>query len=168
MAVRQVIAMRNLRFLILILVLLGVGVATSASAQTIAAAANADNPGSARVWFLWTSDSIVGADTGATPTVYVNGTPLGALRGGSTFFHDFSPGTYRFTVDSYGLPNDKSTTLQLVPGTQNFLQVQYQPTWQQGIPGGGWKPTDRAFFIVPMPPQLAQAYLPTLTNFGAR
>jgi hypothetical protein len=100
--------------------------------------------------------------------IYANGAPLGALRGGTTFFHDFAPGTYQFSVDSYGLPNDKTYTAQLTAGMQAYLQIQYQPTWQQGLPGGGWSPTDYSFFVAAMPPQLAQAYLPTLTNLGPR
>jgi hypothetical protein len=140
----------------------------AASAQTVAALEGTGNPGLARVWFLWTSDSTVGGDTGAAPMIYANGTPLGALHAGSAFFHDFLPGTYQFTVDSYGLPNNKAYAAQLAPGTQSFLQVQYQPTWQQGIPSTGFAATSYAFFVIAMPPQLAQAYLPTLTNLGAR
>jgi len=168
LAVRQVIDMRNLRLMIPILLGLCVGVATTASPQAIAAPEAAGNPGLARVWFLWTSDSTVGGDTGAAPMIYANGTPLGALRGGTTFFHDFAPGTYQFSADPNGLPVRKTNTVQLAPGTQIFLQLQWTPTWQEGIPSGGWGPTDYAFFIQPMSPQLAQAYLPTLTNLGPR
>jgi hypothetical protein len=163
-----VIDMRNLRILIPALFVLCIGVVTTASAQTVAALDGSGNSGLARVWFLWTSDSTVGGDTGATPTIYANGTPLGALRAGSVFSHDFLPGTYQFSVDSYGLPTGKTYAAQLTPGMQLYLQIQYLPTWQEGIPSGGWAPTDYSFFVIPMAPQLAQAYLPTLTNLGAR
>jgi hypothetical protein len=135
--------------------------------QAIAAPEVAANPGAARVWFLWPSDSLVGYDTGATPTIYANGTPIGAIRGGSQFYRDFPPGTYQFSVDPYGLPTGQVQTLQLAPGSQAYLQVQWSPTWQQGYPGG-WGLMARSFFILPMSPQLAQAYLPTLANLGPR
>ena len=125
----------------------------------------AANPGLARVWFLWPSDSPTGYDNGAAPTIYANETPLGAIRGGSKFFRDFAPGAYRFTVDPFGQPTRQALTLQLAPGTQSFIEVQWAPTWEEGYPSGRGMMAS-SFFVLNMSPQLAQAYLPTLTDLS--
>ena len=141
--------------------------AAGAAASAIAAAEIPSGSGAGRVWFLWPSESVVGYDTGAVPTIYVNGAPLGAIQAGTEFYRDFPPGTYRFTVDPFGVPTDQATTLQVTPGSQTFLQVQWSPAWQQGYAGGRGQ-MHSSFFIVMMSPQLAQAYLPTLANLGPR
>lgn len=136
-----------------------------ASAGSLAAPEASPSAGTARVWFLWLSYSIVGYDTGAVPTIYANGVPVGSIRGGAEFARDFPPGTYRFSIDPYGLPTGQALTVQLTPGNQTFLQVQWSPTWEQGVPGGRGMMAS-SFFLAPMSPQLAQAYLPTLANMG--
>ena len=141
--------------------------AAGAAASAIAAAEIPSGSGAGRVWFLWPSESVVGYDTGAVPTIYVNGAPLGAIQAGTEFYRDFPPGTYRFTVDPYGVPTGQATTLEVMPGSQTFLQVQWSPAWQQGYAGGRGQ-MHSSFFIVTMSPQLAQAYLPTLANLGPR
>jgi hypothetical protein len=62
---------------------------------------------------------------------------------------------------------NRPTTLQVTPGSQTFLQVQWSPAWEQGYAGGRGQ-MHSSFFIVTMSPQLAQAYLPTLANLGPR
>jgi hypothetical protein len=67
--------------------------------------------GMARVWFLRPPGShfdIVGA---ADPIVYANGAPIGQIASNTDFFRDFTPGTYRFTVQPYGVPTGESATL---------------------------------------------------------
>jgi len=125
----------------------------------------AANPGLARVWFLWPSDSPTGYDNGAAPMLYVNGAPLGMIRGGTKLFRDFAPGAYRFTVEPFGQPTGQAVTLQLAPGTQSFVEVQFAPTWEEGYPSGRGLMSS-SFFVLNMPPQLAQAYLPTLTDLS--
>jgi hypothetical protein len=68
---------------------------TSSQAQIPAIA-----PGTARVWFLrgWDAPSGQGYVFGATPIVFANDVSVGDLPVGSSFFRDFPPGTYRFTV----------------------------------------------------------------------
>lgn len=127
----------------------------------------APNSGAARVWFLWPSESQVGYDVGAMPTIYANGTPVGAIRGGTEFYRDFPPGTYQFSIEPVGQPTGQRATVQLAPGSQTFLEVQWNPTWEEGYASGTGL-MSHSFFIIPMPPQLAQAYLPTLANLGAR
>ncbi len=126
-------------------------------------------PGTARVWFLRGSVSPqFGAVQAAAPLIYANGAPVAALPQGSEFYRDFAPGTYRFTVQPYGLPTDQATTLQLAPGTQNYLQVDWVASWTQGYPPASWNFAPNTFAILSMPPQLAQAYFPTLGYLGAR
>jgi hypothetical protein len=142
------------------------------AAQEMAAAAAAQapaiRPGTARVWFLRASDSPRGDVQGAAPIVFANQAPVGDLPVNSKFFRDFTPGTYRFTVQAYGLPTPQATTLQLAPGTQAFLQVQWGASWQQGYPEAGFGFAPNTFIITTMSPQLAQAYLPTLDYLGPR
>ena len=63
-------------------------------------------PGMARVWFLrgWDAPSGQSFVYGAAPIVSANGAPVGGIPVGAAFFRDFSPGTYSFTVEPYGLP----------------------------------------------------------------
>ena len=95
--------------------------------------------------------------------VYANGSPLARSAQGTVFFHDFPPGTYRFTVQPYGTPANLVDTLQLAPGTQAYVQVQAVPNWQLGSTAGG-----ASFAVLTMSPQEAQSYLPTMTNLGQR
>ena len=39
------------------------------------------------------------------------------------------PGTYTFTVPSYGVDFGQAATVQLAPGTQTFLEVQSLRSW---------------------------------------
>jgi len=137
--------------------------AASAMPQPATAAA----AGAARVWFLRPSDLAYGGATGAAPMVSANGVPVGALPAGTDFYRDFPPGTYRFTVEPYGLPTGDVNTVQLTPGTQTYLQVQWVQPWQMGYPSGRGA-NSHSFFVLTMAPQLGQAYLPTLTYLGPR
>jgi hypothetical protein len=133
-------------------------VVAAAQAQTAALA-----PGTARVWFLRTEDSANGNVYAAAPIIYANGAPVGNIPVGTEFYRDFSPGTYRFTVQSYGLPTGQADTVSLAPGTQTYLQIQWAASWQYGYPQAGYSFAPNTFVIGTMSPQLAQAYLPTLT-----
>jgi len=129
---------------------------------------SAPSPGTARVWFLRT-DQPNGRNTlyGAVPEIYANGTPVGSIPHSSRFYHDFAPGTYRFTVQSYGLPNDEADTVQLAPGSVSYVWVEEAPPWQFGYAMGGGS-NRRSFFVYNMSPQLAQAYFPATTDLGQR
>ena len=119
-------------------------------------------PGMARVWFMRpSSDSIY--NMAADPIIYANGTPVGEMAANTDFFRDLKPGTYRFTVQAYGVPTGKSLTLQLSGGTQTYLDVQWAPRWEFGAANSGPGLEDHAFAVFPVTPQVAQAYLPTLT-----
>lgn len=124
--------------------------------------------GLARVWFLRASDSPRGSVQAAAPTIFANGAPVASLPVNSKFYRDFAPGTYSFTVQSYGLPTDQAATVQLAAGTQTYLQVQWAASWQFGFPEAGWSFKPNTFVITPMSPQMAKAYLPTLAFLGSR
>ena len=84
-------------------ILLGLGLLVLANLVPQTAAA-AQAPGTARVWFLRSAGSLNGNVWAAEPEICANGAPVGDLPVGSKFYRDFRPGTYRFTVQAYGLP----------------------------------------------------------------
>ena len=119
-------------------------------------------PNQARVWVL-RMPSQAGLITGADPMVYVNGASLAKTPLSTVYYHDFQPGTYRFTVQPFGTPTREHDTLQLEPGTQTYVQVQWEPAWEANRVGGG-----SSFTVLTSSPEVAQQYLPTLTNLGQR
>jgi hypothetical protein len=120
-------------------------------------------PGMARVWFFRQADPPGGNIYGADPIVYANGAAVGSIEQGTAFFHDFPPGKYRFTVQPFGTPSREHDTLQLASGMQTYVQVQWEPNWEAGHTGGG-----SSFTVETSSPEVAQQYLPTLTNLGQR
>ena len=88
-------------------------------------------PGMARVWFFRQMDPTGGNVYAADPIVYANGAPVGEVKQGTAFFHDFPPGKYRFTVQPFGTPTREHDTLQLVPGAQSYIQIQWEPNWKR-------------------------------------
>ena len=119
-------------------------------------------PSMTRVWVLRTP-SLGSVTTGADPMVYANGAPLAQSAQGTVFYHDFQPGTYRFTVQSYGAATNQVDTLQLAPGTQAYVQVVAEPNYYLGSSASGV-----SFAVMTMAPQEAQASMELLTNIGQR
>jgi len=121
-------------------------------------------PGMARVWFFRQADNpLAGNVYAAAPIIYANSAPIGEIPQGSAFFHDFRPGKYRFTVQPYGTPTREHDTLQLAPGTQGYVQVQWEANWEANRTGGG-----SSFTVLTASPEVAQQYIPTLSNLGQR
>ena len=138
------------------------GVASPVRAAAATTAAPPLEPGMARVWFLRPSgDRLYSA--GADPVVYANGTSFGEMAANTDFFRDVRPGTYRFSVQTYGTPTGQSVTLPLGAGTQTYVEVEWAPRWELGYASSGRGPEDHAFAVFPIAPQVARAYLPTLT-----
>ena len=127
-------------------------------------------PGTARVWFFrgWDAPSGQGFVYGAAPTIYANGAPVGGIPTGTDFFRDFPPGTYSFTVEPIGLPTAQAATVQLAAGTQSYLQVQWVASWEFGYPEVDFSFAPNTFAVFTASPQVAQAYLPTLSYLGQR
>jgi hypothetical protein len=143
--------------------LLLAGCATQASRTASQAPAPALQPNMARVWVLRQPSAPGGNVAAADPMVYANGAPLAQSAQGTVFFHDFQPGTYRFTVQPYGTPANLVDTLQLAPGTQTYVQVQAVPNWEMGSTAGG-----ASFAVLTMSPQEAQPYLQEMKYLGPR
>jgi hypothetical protein len=126
-------------------------------------------PGMARVWFFRGQlTPQFGAVTAFSPEIYANGVPIAPMAVGTTFYRDFAPGTYRFMVQPLGLPTPQAATLQLAPGTQYYLQVDWIQSWTQGYPEAGFGFGYNTFGILQTNPQVAQAYIPTLAYLGER
>ena len=120
----------------------------------------AQAPGMARVWFLHNQDP---QEQFGDPIVYVNGNQLGRAIPGVAFYHDFPPGTYSFAVQSYGLTAGaplRQNAIQLAPGTDTYLEILWGGTWLVGTAGGA------SFYLRPLPPELGQAYLRSMTDKG--
>jgi hypothetical protein len=163
--------MRGLKFSILLLLGLAfVGFTGCAQATAVSPAQVPPLPsGMARVWFFRPSlTPQFGAVTAFSPVIFANGAPVAAIAPGTTFYRDFPPGTYRFTVQPLGLPTAQAATLQLAPGTLDYLQVDWVSSWTQGYPEAGWSFAPNTFGILLMSPQVAQAYIPTLAYLGPR
>ena len=121
-------------------------------------------PGMARVWFFrQQTDPAAGYVEAGNPIIYANGVPIGQIEQGTAFFHNFPPGKYRFTVQPFGTPNREHDTLQLAPGTQAYVQVQWEANWETNRVGGG-----SSFTVLTSSPEVARQYLPTLANLGQR
>jgi hypothetical protein len=117
-------------------------------------------PGMARVWVL-RMPSQAGVVTGADPLVYANGQPLAKSTLNTVYYHDFAPGSYRFTVQAYGTPANLVDTLQLAPGMTAYVQVQAVPNWQMGSNVGG-----ASFAVLTMSQQEALPYFKTMRYLG--
>jgi hypothetical protein len=125
-------------------------------------------PGGARVWFLRGSITTNPAVQAFSPLIYANGAPVSAIPIGTAFYHDFAPGSYRFTVQTNGLPTPQATSLRLEADTVYFLDVDWVSSWTQGYPQASWNFNPNTFAILTMNPQVAQAYFPTLAYLGER
>src|SRR5262249_24274741 len=97
--------------------------------------------------------------------IYANGTPVGRSVAGIAFYHDYPPGTYAFTVQSFGVVDSEAANKniqQLAAGTQTFLEILWGGSWLVGVPGGA------TYFVRTLPAPLDQAYLQVLTDKGPR
>jgi hypothetical protein len=128
-----------------------------------AAAAPPVSADMARVWFLRQADPTGGQIYAAQPFVYIDRKPLTQIAQGTAFFHDFTPGRYRLSVQSFNTYSDQHDIVHLEPGTQTYVQVIPVANWELGSPVGGW-----TFAVLPMAPDVAVSYLQTLTDLGQR
>jgi len=117
----------------------------------------AQAPGTARVWFMHTNDP---QEQAGDPIIYANGNQVGRSIPGIAFYHDFPPGTYAFTVQSYGLPTGTKDVVQLAPGTETYLEILWGASWLVGTAGGA------TYYVRTLPPDLGPAYLQMLKDKG--
>lgn len=146
---------------------LGLFALVGCAPQSQVAASKAQDPplqsGMARVWFFRQADPTGGNVYAGAPIIYANGAAVGDIPQGTAFFHDFTPGKYRFTVQPFGTPTREHDTVQLVSGQQAYLQIQWEPAWEANRVGGG-----SSFTVLSFSPEVAQQYIPTLNNLGQR
>ena len=116
--------------------------------------------GMARVWFL---RQFQPAESLATPMISVNGVPVAASEPGGAFYRDFPPGSYTFTVASYGIDIGQAQTSQLAPGMAVFVEIQSLSSWASGDEG-----RHDTFYARAVSPEWAEKYFPTMTYLGAR
>jgi hypothetical protein len=135
---------------------LGGAVPNSVAAGQIAAVP-AIPPGVARVWFLrqFQPDSL------QMPMIYVNGASLASSQPGTTFFHDFSPGSYAFSVETCTQDFNQVATPNLTPGSETFLEVQSLKDFRD------WDCITDTFYVRAIPIDRAQLYFPQLRYLGA-
>src|SRR5262249_37884710 len=116
--------------------------------------------GSARVWFLRQFEP---GESLATPIISANGAPVGESLPGTVFLRDFTPGTYTFTVPSYGVDFGQAATVQLAAGTQTYLEVEPRRSWA----GAGGDNSQRdTLYVRAISPYWVEKYLPHLTYLG--
>lgn len=85
-------------------------------------------PGQARVWFL---RQLLPGEQFHPPMLYVDGRPITTIGEGTTFYRDFAPGQYKFSVENCLPQSGSSQTMTLQPHTQYALQVTQDDN-------GGW------------------------------
>jgi hypothetical protein len=136
---------------------------TAQPASTTPAAAPPMKAGTARVWFLRQPDPTGGNIYAAAPYVLIDRAPLAQIPQGAVFFHDFAPGRYRLSAQAFGTPASQHDILHLDPGTETYVQIEAVANWELGSPVGGY-----SFAVLPMPPNVAKAYLPSLADLGAQ
>ena len=117
--------------------------------------------GTVRVWFL---RQFSPGESLATPIISANGAPVYLSLPGTAFLHDFSPGTYTFTVPSFGVDTGQVTTLQLAPGTQTYLEVRSLRSWA----GIGDRVLRDTLYVRPISASWAEKYFQYLKYLGPR
>ena len=132
------------------------------SGPTVAEAVSQIPPiqaGMARVWFLRQFEP---SESIATPMISANGVPVWISQPGTAFIRDFLPGAYTFTVPSYGVDSGQAATVQLVAGTQTYLEVQSLRSWADR---GDTAQRD-TLYVWAISAYWAQKYFPAMTYLG--
>jgi len=155
--------MRKYRFLALTwLGLLVLASCAPDAASLAAAAAPPVAPDMARLWVL-RMPSQAGFITGADPMMFANGAPVAQATVNTFYYHDFQPGTYRLTVQAYGTPAHLVDSLQLMPATESYVQIQAIPNWEAGSTAGG-----ASFAVLTMAPAEAKSNFEAMKYLGQR
>jgi hypothetical protein len=83
----------------------------------------------------------------------------------TAFLRDFVPGTYTFTVPSYGVDTGQAATVQLAAATQTYLEVQSLRSWA----GAGGDNFQRdTLYVREISSYWAEKYFPALKYLGPR
>jgi hypothetical protein len=135
------------------------------SAQTAAAAVTQVPPINARLARVWFLRQFEPGESLATPIISADSTPVGESLPGTAFLRDFVPGTYTFTVPSYGVDTGQAATVQLAAATQTYLEVQSLRSWA----GAGGDNFQRdTLYVREISSYWAEKYFPALKYLGPR
>lgn len=115
-------------------------------------------PGQSRVWFL---RQLLPGSIMTPPTVYVNGAPIARVAQGTTFYRDFAPGQYAFTVENCTPQPRTGQTMTLQPNRQYAIIVQ-----QDDNPAWDCYPAQISYLYQVQPNQVPYYFAP-LTFMGA-
>ena len=153
------------RSLLIGVALIGGGLAAFGSFAAVSAAAGVNAaqtagpvpPGVARVWFLrqFQPNSL------QMPMIYVNGAPLASSQPGTTFFRDFSPGSYALSVETCTGDFNQVATPNLTPGSETYLEIQSLKDFRS------WDCITDTVYVRAVPAERAQLYFLQLRYLGA-
>ena len=88
---------------------------------------------------------------------------MGESLPGTVFLRDLTPGTYTFTVPSYGVDFGQAATVHLAAGTSTYLEVQSL----RSLAGAGGDSFQRdTLYVRAILPYWAEKYFPTLKYLG--
>lgn len=114
--------------------------------------------GQSRVWFV---RQLLPGEQFHAPMVYVNGAPIAIVAEGTTFYRDFTPGQYAFTVENCLPQPGSGQTMTLRPNAQYALEVTQDDN-------GAWDCVPpQVSYLRQVPPQQALYVLAPLTYMGA-
>jgi hypothetical protein len=129
---------------------LGGGAAASATAGPNPAQTTGPvPPGVARVWFL---RQFQPSESLQMPMIFVNGAPLASSQPGTTFFRDFSPDSYAFSVETCTQDFNQVATPNLTPGSETYLEIQSLKSFRS------WDCIADTFYVRAIPAERAQLY----------
>ena len=113
-------------------------------------------PNLARVWFY---RDYMPYESLSRPYIRMNDHIIGISEPGGAFYRDVPPGQYTITVDSWGTDVNQFPIVTLKPGEVLYAKVESLSSWSNS---GGRNPYQRdTFYVRLLPPQIAQAELPS-------
>jgi hypothetical protein len=115
--------------------------------------------GQSRIWFL---RQLLPGENQHAPMLYVNGAPIAVIASGTTFYRDFVPGQYAFSVENCLPQRGAGQTMTLQPGAQYALQISQDDN-------GAWDciPQQVSYLRQVPPPQVPYLFA-QVTYQGAR
>ena len=132
------------------LLLIAAGCAQLSTALVAAAPISA---GQARVWFYRPYEPTESLNLGL---VDMNGSYVGAVENGSTFYRDVPPGHYHIAPESFGRDFNQDRDVDLALGQQLYVKIVSLESWGVSVSGSRTLRRD-TFYAWLIPPEVAQA-----------
>jgi hypothetical protein len=124
-------------------------------------------PPQARIWFY---RDLNPNGTQARPYLRLNGAIVAISEPGGSFYRDVPPGHYHVTVDTYGVDDNQTRDVDLLPGQEVFAKVVSNDNWVDygsgGDMGGGGGFHRDTFYVWTIPPQVAHREMGQTRFFG--